>query len=299
MADENDFLTPEPESSQFNHERSSEESHGSSDAIEKEWRQITAAYAHQEFFPEWENVGPASLGAVIPLPIQDKEKQVHQVKRLISHCRRNAMPIAWEILQATDQENFEFNPKAAVEQLFTEFESVLHGAETEASEVESGALGTHEFESELSVTDQAHELALTEILAAESTHSGMESEAQSLLATALPITISIMGGASGLKRILPALTQANAKLTGAMYYAEQLPKAALSLVPTIQRRVISGIKAINDTNQALTSDLVHRLVAAQAASVLSKPNVIGRAMIRNRAIRMNTMSPCSQNMPNR
>ena len=294
MADENDFVTPDPESSQFSHETGHEEQAGSSDTIEQEWRQITAAYAHQEFLPEWENSGTPTLEAAIPLPIQDKDEQISQVKRLISSCRQSAMPIAWEILQASKHANQEFNPKSAIQQLISEFEHVLHSAEAEASEIEKEALGQHEFEAELNITDRAQELALTEILAAESTHAEMENEAQSLLATALPITISIMANGMELRRVLPALTQANAKLTGALYRAKQLPNATLSLVPTIQRRVISSLKTIKNANQTLDSDLIHRVVAAQTANVLNAPKIIGRAMIRNRAIRRNTMPSCQK-----
>lgn len=292
MANEQDFGMPNPESSQFNYDGEPEKSHEPADAIEKEWQQITAAYTNQELLPEWENPDAYILEHPIPLPIQDKENQVSQVKRLITYCRRNARPIAWEILSETNPEGWEFNPNAAIEKLVAEFEHVLQSSEAEASEIERKVLGSHEFEAELGATDQAHELALTEILAAESAHAEMESEAQSLLATALPITLSVMGDGPSFKRILPSLTRANAKLTSALFQGDKLSREALSLVPSIQRRVISSLQSAEVANQTLNNDLIHRLVAAQTAKILGSPNVIGRAMIRNRAIRMNTMSSC-------
>lgn len=292
MADESSFDKPNGRSQANEWETSFHaQPHG---ALEHEWQQVSAAYSNPDgFLPEWENPGGASVRGTLPLPVEARDKQVYKTKRLIAHCRQIAPDIVRQLLGtgAGQGEQAGAMTTDPVSKLLARFESVIQQAEAEVSALESASLGEREFEAELGSSDEAQDLALTEVLAAEATHAETESEAQSLMATALPITISIIGSPKNMNRMLPALTQANARLTSSLFRQGNLSRQALALVPSIQRRVIAGLKN-QELNGNLSQETVNQRFAVHSASILTQPTLMGRAFIRNQAIRSNTMPAC-------
>lgn len=180
---------------------------------------------------------------------------------------------------------------AMVAGLFRQLADVLAQGEREASALEAQFFGANEFQGELAGLEQAHEAALTEVLAAESAHAETESEAAALLGSSLPITIRIMGGVRPLRPVMPALVQANARLVRGLRRGGPAGAQLLRLGPPIHRRTIASLRAIRRSGRPVTPGLVHRVMAAQAARVLGSPRIAGRALIRNTAIRRGTVAP--------
>jgi hypothetical protein len=263
--------------------------------LEAEWRQVSASQPRPYVMPEWDN-DPAAQNILSsrPLPVQNPATQIPGVKRLISHCRQLALPVTIEILGETESEHeFSFFPgQGLIQQLLAEYETLLEAGFAETAQAESSFLGESEFSAELAAMEQAQDLALTEVLAAEAAHAHTESEAQALTATALPINISILAPEIEFTSFLPALAQADTRLTRAMFRTHPQARAAMGLIPTIQRRVISSLKAARNKQIRISRPMVNRLFAANTAKVLTSPTVIGKALIRNQAIRSNTMPPC-------
>jgi hypothetical protein len=286
MGDESNFETSN------GHPYFNEWESGFTGELEDEWQQVAANYSNQEVLPEWEGRSvEASHLNIIPLPVH-REEQIPKIRQIIAHCRRIAFPVARQILKETAGEMPVFSSKDRIRHLLLEFDDYLSLAESEVSSLETEALGENEFSSELAASESAQELALTEVLAAEASHFLNESEAQSLLATALPINMALLGTGSRLRNMLPALTQSNAKLVRSLLQSGKSSRQTLGLVPAIQRRVLSGLKAAQNNPAQLTSDLINRHFAAQTAKVLVSPSIIGKTLVRNQAIRNATMLPC-------
>lgn len=262
--------------------------------LEDEWRQITSGYSSPEASQEWEspNVSANQL-QTIHLPV-NREAEVPKVRRIIAHCKQMALPVALEILEGSGSELPAFSSRESINQLFSEFEELLSASEKETEALETESLGNDEFNAVLAATELAHDLALTETLAAEAIHSQSESEVQSLLSTALPISASIMGAGSNFNRIIPALTQSNARLVSTLFHSGPLSRRILATLPAIQRRAVSSLQTAQNKQMKLTPNLINRIFAAQAAKVLLSPATLGKALIRNRAIRNTTMPKCSK-----
>ena len=263
--------------------------------LEEERRQVAASQPRPYVMPEWESGTDIqnSLNSV-PLPVQNPATQIPGVKRLISYCRQLALPVTIEVLgEAESEHEFSFFPgQGLIQQLLAEYETLLEASFAETAQAESSFLGESEFSAELAAMEQAQDLALTEVLAAEAAHAHTESEAQALSATALPINISILAPEIEFTSFLPALAQADTRLTRALFRTHPQARATMGLIPTIQRRVISSLKAARNNQIRISRPMVNRLFAANTAKVLTSPTVIGKALIRNQAIRGNTMPPC-------
>ena len=260
---------------------------GYTGALEDEWRQVLAMHASPEAVPEWKNP-QARLPENRLLPLENRESQIAGVRQLIQHCKRIALPVTLKILAGHGGTSVS---RGGVQQLLAEYEHLLNAAESETSLLEAQMLGESEFNAELQSTEQAQDLALSEVLAAEAAHAQSESEAQALLGTALPISISIVGGTPALTQAMPAFIHQNAKLVSALFNAGGASREALGLLPTIQRRVAAAIRHNQDRSNS-GREALKRLFAAQTAKVLASPSIIGRALIRNQIIRSHTMPAC-------
>jgi hypothetical protein len=178
--------------------------------------------------------------------------------------------------------------------LFRQLSRIFGEAETEVTEMEAELFGVNEFEGELSAHETAHEAALTEVLAAEAAHTESESEAEALLGAALPITITIMGGRRPLRRVQPTLARANARLVRSIRASGPSGPQLLRAVPAIQRRTIASLKVAQRAGKPITPTMVARVMAGQAARVLSTPTIFGPAVTRNTAVRQSTVAPAGR-----
>jgi len=168
---------------------------------------------------------------------------------------------------------------------------LLQEGEMEAVSMEAQFFGSNEAELEVGNTEAAQEAALTEVLAAEASHSEQESEAGALLGAAVPTTVKSMGGNQALRRVMPVLVQANARLVQLLHRRGPAGRHLLRLVPTVLRRTIASLRAAQQAGRPITSALAVRLMAAHAARVLGNSAMVTRTMLRNAIIRKYTVAP--------
>ncbi|HEY9614305.1 hypothetical protein [Allocoleopsis sp.] len=168
--------------------------------------------------------------------------------------------------------------------------ALAEGGEMEAEQMEAAFFGTHEAEAEVAATETARDAALTEVLAAEATHCESESEAEALIGTAVPIAISSMGGKRALRHVMPTLVHSTTQLVRFLHRRGSAGRQLLRLIPTILRRTVASLHAAQQSGHAINSDLVRRLMALQAAQVLSNSQLLMRAMTRNTLIRQHTVA---------
>jgi hypothetical protein len=161
----------------------------------------------------------------------------------------------------------------------------------EVAQMEASFFGTNEAEAEVANTEVAYEAALTEFLAAQAAESNMEGEAEAAIAATLPITISIMGGKRALRPMMPAMTQATAKLTKVLSQQGPAGKQLLRTIPTIQRQTVATLKAAARSGQPINSTTAIKAMAAATNKVLSNPQTVQKAVMRNAVLRQRTAPP--------
>jgi len=163
--------------------------------------------------------------------------------------------------------------------------------EMEAGQMEMEFFGNNEMEAEVSNSEAAYEAALTEFLAAQAAESTMEGEAEAAIAAALPITVSIMGGKRALRPVMPAMTQATGQLTKMLRQQGPAGKQLLRTVPTIQRQTVATLKAAARAGQPINSATAVKAMAAATNNVLSNPQTVEKAVVRNAVLRQRTAPP--------
>ncbi len=171
----------------------------------------------------------------------------------------------------------------------------LHGliqrGEAEAAQAEAAFFGHGEMEWEVGESPTAEDAALTEVLAAEAAHTASEAEAEALLGAALPITIRIIAGRRSMRRVSPASVQANGRLVRGLRRSGPAGPQLLRTVPTIQRRTLGSLRAMQRAGRPIRPNMVAPLMAAHAAKVLGTPRVCGPALVRNTVIRQRSVAP--------
>jgi len=164
-------------------------------------------------------------------------------------------------------------------------------AEIEVAQMEASFFGTNEAEAEVANNEVAYEAALTEFLAAQAAESNTEGEAEAAIAATLPITISIMGGKRALRSVMPAMTQATGKLTEVLSQQGPAGKQLLRTIPTIQRQAVATLKAAARSGQPINSATAVKALAAATNNVLSNPQTVEKAVVRNAVLRQRTAPP--------
>jgi hypothetical protein len=167
--------------------------------------------------------------------------------------------------------------------------SLLREGEAMAMELEAEFFSSPEFE--VGATEQAHEAALTELLAAEASMASTEAEAESVIAATLPLTITIMGGRRALRPVVPIMTQANARLTRSLRRRGPAGRQLLRTIPTIQRTAVATMRAANQAGRPVTGPLAVRAMAAATQRVLGNPRRVQRAVERNIVLRRRVAPP--------
>ena len=165
--------------------------------------------------------------------------------------------------------------------------SLMKEAEMEVAQMEhhmAQMFANSEITSE-TVHPAIQEAALTELLAAEAATAQSEAEAEVSLATALPITITIMGARQPLRRVMPVLTQANARLVQGLHRQGPGGRQLLRTIPTIQRRTISTLGKMAQQGQPISAPLAVKTMAAVTNRVLNNPQLVSSSIQRNAALR--------------
>jgi hypothetical protein len=174
--------------------------------------------------------------------------------------------------------------------------ALIKEGEMEAAQLEASAFGTNAAEAEVANTEVAHEAALTEVLAAQAAEANTEAEAEMAIGTALPITITIMGGRRALRPVMPVLAQANARLTGTLRRQGPTGRQLLRTVPAIQRRTVGILKAAARSGQPVVGATAVKAMAAATRQVLGNPKTVQRAIVRNAVLRQRTAPPNPRRM---
>lgn len=169
------------------------------------------------------------------------------------------------------------------------FSTLLEEGEMVAQEMEAEFFGFHAREAEVADTEAAREAALTEVLAAEASHSSSLSEAQALMGTALPIVLRSMR-IRRLLHIMPTLVQANARLVHLLHRQGTAGRQLQRLLPTILRWTVASLRVASTVSYPINSALARRVMAAQVLRVLSNSQIVKRTMIRNAIIRERTVA---------
>ncbi len=259
----------------------------------------TAAYASHEdeadqFLPLLAPLAMKALPLMAKFALPAAKKLLPFAKQAVSGVVRNVLSGAGGARPAGRAGGPRAARAAQLDALFRQLRSLLREGESEAAALEAQLFGANEFEGELAAHEAAHEAALTEVLAAEASHTASEGEAAAILGATLPITITIMGGRRALRPVLPTLTRANGRLVRGLYRSGPAGPQLVRLAPAIQRRTVGSLLAAQRAGRPITPGLATRVMAGQAARVLATPRLGGPALVRNTAIRQATVAPAGR-----
>jgi hypothetical protein len=169
--------------------------------------------------------------------------------------------------------------------------AMLQEGEMEAAQMEAEVFGSNELQTEVSNTEVAHEAALTEFLAAQAAEATTEAEAEAAIAATLPMTIRIMGGRNALRRVTPVMVQVTGQMTKMMQQQGPAGKQLLRTIPSIQRRAVSTLKAAARAGQPVNNATAVKAMASATHRVLSNPQAVNKAIVRNASLRERTAPP--------
>jgi hypothetical protein len=172
--------------------------------------------------------------------------------------------------------------------------ALLREGEMEAEQMEAEFFGANEAETEVASTEVAHEAALTEFLAAQAAEASTEAEAEAHIGATLPLTITIAGGMRGrsaVRPVMPVLSQATGVLAKSLIQQGPNGRQLLRLVPTIQRRTMTTLKALSRSGQPINSATAVKAMAAATQRVLNNPTLVQKAIDRNVVLRQRTAPP--------
>jgi hypothetical protein len=173
-------------------------------------------------------------------------------------------------------------------------QSLVGEGEAMAAEAEAEAFGGSSGEAEIGNSDTAHEAALSELLAAEAAMSPSETEAASTISAALPLTITIMRAGPHVRPVMPALTQANARVVRALHRGGPRGRQLLRATPAIHRLAVGTIKSAARSGRPITAPLAVGSMATAAHRVLGNPRRVEAVVRRNAALRQQTGPPHPQ-----
>jgi hypothetical protein len=253
--------------------------------LEEEWESPEGShYSNPYSNPEFED----EAGRLIPLIARAAKAVLPQAKRI-------ATRVGSDLLRQIGQGQAGTQPNRQIVALFQRLGRLFAQAESETAAHEAQLFGANEYEAEVAAHEVAHEAALTEVMAAEASHTESESEAQALLGAAIPLSIRVMGGKMGIqlgiRRITPTLVRVNAQLVLNLHRQGRPGRRLIRAVPAIQRRTLATLNTIRRTGRPITPALAREVMAGQATRVLGTPGICGRALIRNMAIRNRTVAP--------
>jgi hypothetical protein len=275
------YSSPEMEEEWEMHEGSQYSNPYSNPELEEEWESPeTSHYSNPYSNPEFED----EAGRLMPLIARAAKAVLPQAKRI-------AARVGSDLLRQIGQGQAGIQPNRQIVALFQRLGRLFAQAESETAAHEAHLFGANEYEAEVAAHEVAHEAALTEVMAAEASHTESESEAQALLGAALPLSIRVMGDKLGMQGITPTLVRVNAQLVRNLHRQGHHGRKMLKTVPTIQRRALATLNTIQRTGRPITPALAREVMAGQATRVLGTPCICGRALVRNMAIRNRTVAP--------
>jgi hypothetical protein len=268
-----------------------------------EWEGSQEWEGSHEGAMEWE--GSTEADPFLPFLAPVAARAIPAIARAAAPHARRLLPVARRAMGAVVRSVLAPSGRSAVSmsggggaggrrtalRLVRRLYGLIQRGEAEAAEAEAAFFGSAEMEWEVGSHPAAEDAALTEVLAAEAAHTASEAEAEALLGAALPVTIRIIAGRRSLRRITPALVQANARLVRGLRRSGPAGPQLLRTVPTIQRRTVASLKAMQRSGRPVRPTMVAPLMAAHAAKVLGTPRACGPALVRNTVIRQRSVAP--------
>jgi len=267
-----------PEASHFSNPYSNPE-------LEEEWETPEASHFSNPYSnPEFED----EAGRLMPLIARAAKAVLPQAKRIAARVGSDLLRQIGQGQAGTQPTPSRSNRQIVA--LFQRLGRLFAQAESETVAHEAHLFGANEYEAEVAAHEVAHEAALTEVMAAEASHTESESEAQALLGAALPLSIRVMGDKMGIQGITPTLVRVNAQLVRNLHRQGRPGRRLIRAVPAIQRRTLATLNTMQRTGQPITPGLAREVMAGQAMRVLGTPDICGRALVRNMAIRNRTVA---------
>ncbi|MDM9580118.1 hypothetical protein [Nostoc sp. GT001] len=256
------------------------------------------ANSYSELELDYFKENPKTASAFKSKRKDEREFNLKQTLQSISKVASRIAPLAQYlapitanmIVNAVPGAKRNFNPLTA--QLLY---PLLQKGDRDSRRKEAEFFGTQAADVEVANTGIAHEAALTEVLAAEASHTESESEAAALIGTALPIAFRVMDGRQLLRPVLPMLLVATARLVRFLHRHSRDSRRLLRLVPTILRRTVASLLAARRWGCPMTSALVGCVVAAQTKRVLGNSQLVYQSITRNALIRISTVAAAPRN----
>jgi hypothetical protein len=220
----------------------------------------------------------------------DRQRMLASIRRIMA---KPVIPLARDlssvavriVLDAIPSARSSFNPLTG--QLL---DPLLQKGERYSRSKEAEFFGSQPTVVTVANTRIAREAALTEVLAAEASHTESESEAAAFIGTLLPISLRIMEGYQLLRPVLPVLLAATARLVSFLHRHSLDSRRLLRLVPTILRQTVASLIAARSWGCPLTSALVGCVLAAHTRRVLANAKLVDRSITRNALIRISTVA---------
>lgn len=214
--------------------------------------------------------------------LQNISQTAHRVARLARHLTPLAVKT---LIDAVPEAKKSVNPLT-----YQLLRPLLYQGDRTTAQREADCFGMYESDVEVANTTIAHETALMEVLAAEASHTTSESEAVTLIGTALPITFRAMNRWTLVHVVMPVLLVATARLVRLLHRYSPNSRRLLRLVPTILRRTIASLGIAQRWGLSITPALVGAVMAAQTARVFGNSDLVRRSLIRNAVIRQRTVA---------
>lgn len=218
---------------------------------------------------------------------QNNLRNIQLVARKTAPLAQYLSPIAARVLiNAVPGARASFNPLTA--QLLR---PLLQKGERYSRQQEAEFFGTQAAKVNVANKGKAYEAALTEVLAAEASHTQSESEAAALIGTTVPIAFRVMDGRQLLRPVLPVLLVATARLVRFLHRHSPAGRRLLRLVPTILRQTIASLQFARRWGCPMSSALVGCIMAIQTQRVLGNARTVSLSITRNAIVRALTVSP--------
>lgn len=168
--------------------------------------------------------------------------------------------------------------------------TVLWEGEKSATYLEAEWFGDSVAEMEVLPSPAAYDAALSEVLAAEASHTRSEREAAAFVGAVLPITIRTLGGRRLMRPAMPVLLTTTVRLVHLLFHRGPAGRRLLRLVPAILRRTIISLHTARHLGYPLSSPLVGQVMASHTARVFGNPRLVSQLIARNTVIRQRTVS---------
>src|SRR5437764_4158667 len=250
--------------------------------LEQEWESpeghpYSNPYSNPEMEEEWESPEGSHYSNPYSNPeFEDEAGRLMQLiargaKAVLNQEKRIADRVGSDLLRQIGQGQAGIQPNQQIVALLQRVGRYFDKAESETAAHEAHLFGANEYEAEVAAHEVAHEAALTEVMAAEASHTESESEAQALLGAAIPLSIRVMGGKMGIQSITPTLVRVNAQLVLNLHRQGGAGRRLIRAVPAIQRRRLATLDTIQRTGRPVTPALAREVMAGQATRVLGTP----------------------------